>query len=102
MRYRHSHNVSLSFSSGFTLIEILIVLVIIAILAAILLPVFAMCAKTPRRTVAPATCKQLVPGNHPVHHDNNNRLPAPPMRMAPDGRGAIWAWIVSQKYGVGD
>jgi prepilin-type N-terminal cleavage/methylation domain-containing protein/prepilin-type processing-associated H-X9-DG protein len=63
--------------SGFTLIEILVVLAVIGILAAILFPVFARARENARRASCQSNLKQIGLGIAQYVQDNDERYPRP-------------------------
>ena len=62
--------------SGFTLVELLIVVAIVAVIAAILFPVFATVRERGRRTVCQSNLKQLALAMQQYVQDNNGAYPS--------------------------
>lgn len=69
---RHERQVR---TTGFTLVEILVVTAIIAVLAAILLTVFARARESGRRTVCASNLKQIALAMQQYVGDNDGRYP---------------------------
>jgi prepilin-type N-terminal cleavage/methylation domain-containing protein/prepilin-type processing-associated H-X9-DG protein len=63
------------FSSGFTLIELIVVIAIIGLLAAILFPVFARAREKARQATCQSNLKQLGLAFQQYIHDNDERYP---------------------------
>lgn len=61
--------------SGFTLVEVLVVLAIIAVLAGILFPVFSSAREGARRTVCASNLRQIGLGMQMYAQDHNGKLP---------------------------
>lgn len=77
-------------SSGFTLVEMLIVLAIVGILAAILLPVFASVRDASRRTVCASNLRQIGLAMEAYAQDNNRRYPVNSINQSPSGQDCGW------------
>lgn len=76
--------------SGFTLIEILVVIAIIAIIAAILFPVFGSARENARRAACQSNMRQIGMAFMQYAQDYNDRLPSVSDAMASDGARNTW------------
>ncbi len=80
--------------SGFTLIEILVVIAIISILAAILFPVFARARENARRASCLSNLKQLGLGVQMYTQDYDERMPpAYQYNGAPGDTTQLYSWM---------
>ena len=85
--------------TGFTLIEILVVIAIIAILAAILFPVFARARENARRTACLSNLKQLGLGVQQYIQDYDSRYPyIPKGNLAETGRAPVGTGDFADAY----
>jgi prepilin-type N-terminal cleavage/methylation domain-containing protein/prepilin-type processing-associated H-X9-DG protein len=81
--------------SGFTLVELLIVIAIIAILAAVLLAVFPQGLEMARRASCVSGVKQITAAASMYAHDHDRRFIPAITRGAPgDDRGYTWCTII--------
>jgi prepilin-type processing-associated H-X9-DG protein/prepilin-type N-terminal cleavage/methylation domain-containing protein len=88
--------------SGFTLIEILIVIAIIALLAAILFPVFARVRENARRTSCASNLKQIGTAVQMYIQDNDEHLPTAGSDSSTGGDiVGILTPYTKQQYGQG-
>lgn len=79
--------------SGFTLVELLVVIAVIAVVAALLFPVFAAAKETASRSRCAAQLKQLVAAAIAYADDNSGRyVPAAKDIFAQNPPGGRWRW----------